>query len=70
MNAMSDSAGAIMRAGTLVEVETASGSYRGQLTRPYDGRRDVELHCAGHYLRLHPSCLLRVRRLDTAIRQR
>jgi hypothetical protein len=70
MNAMSDSADGFMRAGTLVEVETASGFYRGELTRSYDGRRDLGLHCAGHYLRLHRSCLLRVRPLDTSMRQR
>lgn len=69
MNAMSDSAGGILRAGTLVEVETSSGSFRGELTRSYDGRGDVELHCAGHYLRLHRSCLLRVRPLGAAMRQ-
>jgi hypothetical protein len=70
MNAMSDSADGFMRAGTRVEVETASGSFRGELTRSFDGRGDLELHCAGHYLRLHRSCLLRVRPLDTSMRQR
>jgi hypothetical protein len=59
-----------MRAGTRVEVETVSGSYRGELTQSYDGRRDVELRCAGHYLRLRRSCVRRVRSLDNAMPQR
>jgi hypothetical protein len=67
---MSALAGGFLRAGTRVEVETVSGSYRGELTRSYDGRGDVELHCAGHYLRFQRSCLLRVRSLGTAMRQR
>jgi hypothetical protein len=67
---MSALAGGSLRAGTRVEVETASGSYRGELTRSFDGHGDVELHCAGHYLRLHRSCLLRVRPLDTEMPQR
>ena len=40
-------------AGTEVEVETASGSYRGTLTRPYSRGSDVELRCAAHYVRVH-----------------
>ena len=53
-----------LRAGTRVEVETASGSYRGELTRSYDGSGDVELLCAGHYVRLHRWCVRRMRALD------
>jgi hypothetical protein len=42
-----------LKAGTLVEVETASGSYRGTLIKAYDGSTDVELRYAGHKVRLH-----------------
>jgi hypothetical protein len=70
MNAMSASAADSLSAGTRVEVETASGSYRGELTRSHDGRSDVELRCAGHYLRLHRSCVRRVRSLDDAMPER
>jgi hypothetical protein len=50
--------------GTLVEVETASGSYRGTLTKAYDGRSDVELCYAGHRVRLHRWCIKRVLAVD------
>lgn len=70
MNSMSALAGGFLGAGTRVEVETASGSFRGELSRSYDGRGDVELHCAGHYVRFHRSCLVRVRALGTAVRER
>ena len=53
-----------LRAGTRVEVETESGSYRGELLRSDDGRCDVELRCAGHHVRLHRWCVRRVRALD------
>ena len=53
-----------LRAGTRVEVETLSGSYRGELTRSHDGPGDIELRCAGHYIRLNRCCIRRVRTLD------
>jgi hypothetical protein len=53
-----------LKPGTLVEVVTASGSYRGTLTAAYDGRSDVELRCAGHKVRLHRWCIDRVLVLD------
>jgi hypothetical protein len=49
-----------LKAGTLVEVETTSGSYRGTLTKTYDGTTDVELRYAGHQVRLHRWCVHRV----------
>jgi hypothetical protein len=49
-----------LKAGTLVEVETTSGSYRGTLTKAYDGSTDVELRYAGHQVRLDRSCIRRV----------
>lgn len=54
----------LLKAGTLVEVETASGAYRGTLTQAYDGRTDVELRCAGHQVRLHRWCIDRVVALE------
>lgn len=56
-----------LRAGTRVEVETVSGSYRGELTRSDDGRGDIELRCAGHYVRLHRWCVRSVRALDDPV---
>jgi hypothetical protein len=59
-----------LKAGTLVEVETASGSYRGTLTKAYDGRTDVELRCAGHQIRLHQRCITRVLVFDPIVLRR
>jgi hypothetical protein len=67
MNAMSAPDADALRPGTLVEVETAAGSYRGELTRANDGGSDVELRYAGHHIRLHRWCLYRVRALDNAM---
>ena len=53
-----------LEAGTLVEVETTSGSYRGTLTKAYDGSADVELRYAGHHLRLDRWCIQRVLACD------
>ena len=47
-------------AGTLVQVETVDGCFRGTLTRPLENDSDVELRCAGHYLRLDRECIRRV----------
>jgi hypothetical protein len=51
-------------AGTVVQVETLDGCFRGTLTRPLENGSDVELCCAGHYLRLDRGCIRRVRALD------
>jgi hypothetical protein len=67
MNAMRASEADSLRAGTRVEVETAAGSYRGELTRSHDGASDVELRYAGHHLRLHRWCVHRVRALDNTM---
>ena len=63
MDAVIDLNADSMQVGTLVEVETASGSYRGTLTRPLDRGSDVELRCAGHYLRVERRSIYRVRAL-------
>jgi hypothetical protein len=59
MEKVDGSAGSL-KAGTLVEVETTSGSYRGTLTKAYDGSTDVELRYAGHQVRLRRWCIQRV----------
>jgi hypothetical protein len=65
MNAMSAPDADALRPRTLVEVETAAGSYRGELTRTHNCDSDVELRYAGHHIRLHQWCVYRVRGLDT-----
>ncbi len=65
MDAVTELNGDSMRVGTLVEVETASGSYRGTLTQPLDRSTDVELRCAGHYLRVERRSIYRVRALGS-----
>jgi len=52
-------------AGTLVQVESAAGCFSGTLTRPLEKGSDVELRCAGHYLRLDRRCIRRVRVLSS-----
>ena len=51
-------------AGTMVQVETVDGCFRGTLVRPLEGGSDVELRCVGHHLRLDRRCIRRVRALD------
>jgi hypothetical protein len=53
-----------LEAGTTVQVETIDGSFRGILTRPLENGSDVELRCAGHYVRLDRRCIRRVRALN------
>jgi hypothetical protein len=48
----------------MVQVETVDGCFRGTLTRPLENGSDVELRCAGHYLRLDRSRIRRVRALN------
>jgi hypothetical protein len=47
-------------AGTVVQVETVDGCLRGTLTRALESGSDVELLCAGHYLRLDRRSIRRV----------
>jgi hypothetical protein len=51
-------------AGTEVQVETVDGWFRGTLTGPLEDGSDVELRCAGHYVRLDSRCIRRVRALN------
>jgi hypothetical protein len=51
-------------AGIMVQVETVNGSFRGTLIRPLEHGSDVELRCAGHYLRLDRRCIRSVRALS------
>jgi hypothetical protein len=53
-------------AGTVVQIETVDGCLRGTLTRPLESGSDVELRCAGHYLRLDCRSICRVRALSDA----
>jgi hypothetical protein len=51
-------------AGTMVQVETVDGCFRGTLVRPLENGSDVELRCAGHHLRLDRRCIRSVSALD------
>jgi hypothetical protein len=51
-------------AGAMVQVETAVGCFRGRLIRPLQSGSDVDLRCAGHYLRLDRGRIRRVRALN------
>jgi tRNA U55 pseudouridine synthase TruB len=59
-----------LAAGTKVQVETVDGCFRGTLIRPLERDSDVEIRCAGHYVRLDRRCIRRVRALNGGPPQR
>jgi hypothetical protein len=70
MQAVNGTTAESLVAGTPVEVETVSGSYRGMLIKPHHPGTDVELRCAGHYVRVHWLSVHRVRALGRTMQPR